>query len=97
MKRKKYLTWLHSNQDQHLGVQSSKNEVWRLIKTEKNNAWDQRCQQIETLIEGKSCSEVWKFIRSLRSSNKDKVQISIIEPEEWKDDYANLHQEKKRV
>ncbi|KAL3266372.1 hypothetical protein HHI36_010549 [Cryptolaemus montrouzieri] len=78
-----------------IGVQSSKNEVRRLIKREKKNAWDQHCQQIETLIGGKRCSEVWTFIRSLESSNKDKVHISIIEPEEWKDHYASLLQEKR--
>ncbi|KAL3281141.1 hypothetical protein HHI36_004361 [Cryptolaemus montrouzieri] len=32
--------------------------------------------KIETLIGGKRYSEVWKFIRSLKSSNKDKVHIS---------------------
>ncbi|KAL3286226.1 hypothetical protein HHI36_000737 [Cryptolaemus montrouzieri] len=64
------------------------------MKTEKNNAWDQHCQQIETLIGGKRCSEVWKFIRGLKSSNKDKVHISITEPKKWKDHYANLLQEK---
>ncbi|KAL3267280.1 hypothetical protein HHI36_011411 [Cryptolaemus montrouzieri] len=61
-----------------------------MIKTEKNNAWNLHCQQIETLIGRERCSEVWKFIRSLKSSHKDKVHISIIEPEEWKDHYANL-------
>ncbi|KAL3286053.1 hypothetical protein HHI36_000566 [Cryptolaemus montrouzieri] len=59
MKKKKYLIWLHSNQDKHLQEnKAAKNEVRRLIKTEKNNAWDQYCQQIETLIGGKRCSEV---------------------------------------
>ncbi|KAL3282515.1 hypothetical protein HHI36_005697, partial [Cryptolaemus montrouzieri] len=74
---------------------SARNEVMRLIKTEENNAWYQHCQQIETLIGGKRCSKVRKFIRSLKSSNKDKVHISIIELEEWKDHYANLLQEKR--
>ncbi|KAL3277667.1 hypothetical protein HHI36_013013, partial [Cryptolaemus montrouzieri] len=74
---------------------AAKNGVRRLIKTEKNNAWDQHCKQIELLIEGKRCSEVLKFIRSLISLNKDKVQISIIEPEEWKDHYTNILQEKR--
>ncbi|KAL3268499.1 hypothetical protein HHI36_007611 [Cryptolaemus montrouzieri] len=60
------------------GVQSSKNEVRRLIKTEENNAWDPHCQQIETLIGGNRCSKIWRFIRSLKSSNKDKVHTSII-------------------
>ncbi|KAL3270057.1 hypothetical protein HHI36_009115 [Cryptolaemus montrouzieri] len=91
MKKKKYLTWLRSNQDKHLQeYKAVKNEVRRLIKTEKNNAGHQHCQQIETLVGGKRCSEVWKFIRSLESSNKDKAHISIIEPEEWKDYYANV-------
>ncbi|KAL3270035.1 hypothetical protein HHI36_009091 [Cryptolaemus montrouzieri] len=85
MKRKKYSTWLHSNQDKHL-------QEYIAAKNEKNYAWDQHCQQIETLIGGKRCSEVWKFIRSLKSSNGDKVHLSIIEPEEWKDHYANLLQ-----
>ncbi|KAL3279174.1 hypothetical protein HHI36_016688 [Cryptolaemus montrouzieri] len=96
MKKKKYLTWLHSNQDKHLQeYKAAKNEVRRLIKTENNNAWDQHCQQIGTLIGGKRCYEVWKFIRSLKISNKDKLHISIIEPEEWKDHYANLLQVKR--
>ncbi|KAL3272901.1 hypothetical protein HHI36_014361 [Cryptolaemus montrouzieri] len=51
---------------------AAKNEVRRLIKAQKNNVWDQHGQQIETLIGGKRCSKVWKFIRSLKSSNKDK-------------------------
>ncbi|KAL3288410.1 hypothetical protein HHI36_002858 [Cryptolaemus montrouzieri] len=88
MKKKKYLTWLQEYKQQ-------KNEVRRLIKTEENNAWDQHCPQLETLIEGKRCSEVWKSIRSLKSSSKDKDHISIIEPDEWKDHYANLLQEKR--
>ncbi|KAL3269717.1 hypothetical protein HHI36_008777 [Cryptolaemus montrouzieri] len=59
MKKKKYLTRLHSNQDKHLQeYKAAKNELRRLIKTEKNNAWDQHCQQIETLIGGKRYSEV---------------------------------------
>ncbi|KAL3277327.1 hypothetical protein HHI36_012678, partial [Cryptolaemus montrouzieri] len=73
---------------------SAKIEVRRLMKTEKINTCDQHCQRIETLIGGKRLSEVWKFIRSSKSSNKDKVHISIIEPEELKAHYANLLQEK---
>ncbi|KAL3266419.1 hypothetical protein HHI36_010595 [Cryptolaemus montrouzieri] len=95
-KKKKYSTWLRSNQDKHLQeYKAGKNEVRRLIKTEKNNSWDSHCQQIETLIGGKRSSEVWKFILSLKSSNKDDVHISIIKPEEWKDHYANLLHEKR--
>ncbi|KAL3282653.1 hypothetical protein HHI36_005828 [Cryptolaemus montrouzieri] len=71
-----------ANQDKDLQeYEAAKNLIRRLTKTEKNNAWDQHCQQIETLIRGKRYSEVWNFIRSLKSSNKDKVHISIFEHE----------------
>ena len=39
-----------------------KRKTRRIIIAEKNEMWDRKCQEINTYIGGRKCSEVWKFI-----------------------------------
>jgi hypothetical protein len=40
----------------------NKRQTRRIIRAEKNEMWDRKCQEINKYIGGKKCTETWKFI-----------------------------------
>ena len=40
--------------------------------------WDQKWAKIDTYIGGRKCTEVWKFLRNVKTAHKDRSPIEII-------------------
>jgi len=45
--------------------------------------WDQKCAEIDTYIGGRRCTEVWKFLRNVKTAYKDRSPVEIISIVEW--------------
>lgn len=61
-----------------------------LVVRERNQVWDQKCAEIDTYIGGRRCSEVWKFLRSVKTEYKDRANVEIIPTGEWNSYYKKL-------
>jgi hypothetical protein len=93
VRRKKslYLTALSTKK--HEDWEKYKNDrrnVKRLVVHERNQMWDQKCAEIDTYIGGRRCSEVWKFLRSVKTDYKDRASVEIISIGEWNTYYKKL-------
>ena len=64
--------------------------VKRLIAHESNGVWDQKCAENDTYIGGRRCSEVWKFLRNVKTMHKDRSTVEIISIGEWNTYYKKL-------
>jgi len=40
--------------------------------------WDRKCQKINTYIGGRKCTEAWKFIKNVRTSEKESVNLQMM-------------------
>ena len=52
--------------------------------------WDQKCAKIDTYIGGRRCTEVRKFLRSVKTEYKDTAPVEIISIGEWNTYYKKL-------
>jgi len=60
-----------------------KRKTIQTIIAEKNEMWDRKCQEINTYIGGRKCSEAWKFIKKVRTSEKESVHLPMIPIDKW--------------
>jgi hypothetical protein len=53
--------------------------------------WDRKCQEINTYeyIGGRKCTEVCKFIKNVRTSEKESVHLQMIPIDRWVQYYKN--------
>ena len=58
-------------------------ETRRIIGAEKKEMWDRKCQEINTYIGGRKCTEAWSFIKSVRTSGKENVQLQMVPTDRW--------------
>ncbi|CAG9840324.1 unnamed protein product [Diabrotica balteata] len=90
-KKEQHLKGLNTkNTEDHQPYKETDRQLRKMIKQEKNKTWDQKCQEINTYIGGKQCTEVWNFIQSAKNIEKDKAHIHTIKPRQWKDHYESL-------
>lgn len=90
-KKQAYLKWLNTkSEEDHATFKEIKRQARRLITAEKNKVWDKKCQDINTYIGGRKCTEVWNFIGALKNTGKDNAFLQTIKPKEWKNYYKNL-------
>jgi len=52
--------------------------------------WDRKCQEINTYIESGKCTEAWKFIKNVRTSEKESVHLQMIPIDRWVQYYQDL-------
>lgn len=52
--------------------------------------WDRKCIEMNTYLGGARCSETWKFIKKIRSENRNSVNIQLIPTKKWVDHYEQL-------
>ena len=52
--------------------------------------WDQKCGEIDTYIGGRRCTEVWKFLRNVKTAHKDTSPVELIPIGGWKTYYKKL-------
>jgi hypothetical protein len=52
--------------------------------------WDQKCAEIDTYIGGRRCTEVWKFLRNVKSAHKNRYPVEITPIGEWNTYYKKL-------
>ena len=52
--------------------------------------WDRKCQEINTYIGGRKCGEAWKFIKKVRTSEKESVHLPMIQIDKWVQYYQNF-------
>ena len=67
-----------------------KRQTRRIIIAEKNEMWDRKCQEINTYIGGRKCTEAWKFIKKFRTSEKESVHLQMIQIDKLVQYYQNL-------
>ena len=51
--------------------------------------WDRKCQEINTYIGGRKCTEAWKFVKRVRSG-KESVHLQMIPTDRWVQYYHDL-------
>jgi len=75
-KKKLYQKWLSTKryEDKH-AYREIKRQRRRIIKAEKNEMWDSKCQEINTYIGGRKCTGAWKFIERVRIPGKESVHL----------------------
>ena len=49
----------------------------------RNEFWDKKCLEIQSYLGSKKCSESWKFIKKIRSSNSGKSQLNLLSADTW--------------
>lgn len=90
-KKKLYQKWLNTqhqeDRDQYLDI---KRTTRRTINIAQKEMWDKKCSEINTYIGGKKCSESWKFMKNLKSDQKNKANVQIIPTKKWIDHYQKL-------
>ena len=69
---------------------NDRRNVKPLVAHESNQVWDQKCAEIDTYIGGRRCTEVWKFLRSVKTEYKDRTPVEIISIGEWNTYYKKL-------
>ena len=52
--------------------------------------WDRKCQEINKYVGGKKCTETWKFIKIVRTSEKESVHLQMIPIDRWVQYYLDL-------
>jgi len=52
--------------------------------------WDRKCQEINTYIGGRKCTEAWKLIKRFRTSGKESVNLQMIPTDRWVQYYQDL-------
>ena len=90
-KKKVYQKWLSTKryEDKHAYLEI-KRQTRRIIRAEKNEMWDRKCQEINTYIGGRKCTEAWKFIKRVRTSGKESVHLQMIPTDRWVQYYQDL-------
>jgi len=64
--------------------------VKRLVTLESNCVWDQKCAEIDTYLWGRRYTEVWKFLRNVKTTYKDRSSVEIISIGEWNTYYKKV-------
>jgi hypothetical protein len=62
----------------------------RIVIAEKDEMWERKCQEINTHIGGRKCTEAWKFIKNVRTSEKRSVHLQMIPIDRWVQYYEDL-------
>ena len=90
-KKTLYQKWLNTkrHEDKQMCLEI-KRQMRGIIREEKNEMWDRKCQEINTYIEGSKCTEAWKFIKKVRTSEKESVHIQMIPFNRWVQYYQDL-------
>ena len=98
IKEKKYLylKWLSTRDDED---RKSYNRYKYMVKKEviraKNEAWDKKCANVNSLVGGSRSREAWKTVNSLRRNTNEKRKTNPIDIEQWKNYYDDLLTEKR--
>ena len=50
----------------------------RMVANYKNEFSDKKCMRIKSYFGSEKCSEFWKFIKNIRSSNSGRSQLNLI-------------------
>lgn len=61
-----------------------------MIRKEKQQSWERKCQEVEMYIGGTKTSEIWKFIKQVKSPQMEKVRIQSISVSKWEDYFRTL-------
>jgi len=59
-------------EDRHAHLEI-KTQTRRIIRSEKNEMWDRKCQEINTYRGGRKCTVACKFIKRVKTSGKESV------------------------
>lgn len=84
---KKFL--MHRTEENNRNYKEKNRELRNKIKKEKNNFWEQKCNQINAYVGGSRSTEVWQTIKNLKNNSR-RDSLSLINNEQWKDYYESL-------
>lgn len=94
-KNAQYHRWLNNKTREERELYKTKNrEVRNKIKQEKNEYWEQKCGQIDSLIGRSRSTEVWRTVRNMKTNETNNIS-PIIPLEEWRNYYKELLVEKR--
>ncbi|XP_044757762.1 uncharacterized protein LOC123315921 [Coccinella septempunctata] len=95
-KKKAYMKWITTRlQEDRDTYNAMKRATRNKINKAKNEIWDKKCREIDTYIGGRKSTEVWKFIKNVKSTGKEKSNISVIRQQQWIQHYTELLQERR--
>ncbi|XP_072392124.1 uncharacterized protein [Diabrotica undecimpunctata] len=86
-KKKAYARWLSTkhqvDRDKYLNLRRT---TRRVVIAAKKEMWDRKCQDINTYIGGRKCSETWKLLYKIKNTERN----TQFPTEKWKEHYENL-------
>ncbi len=75
-KKQLFAKWLSTYEDKDkYNYIIQRRRVRNLIRKEKQQSWERKCKEIEMYIGGRKTTEVWKYIRNIKSPCRENVQI----------------------
>ena len=75
-KKNSYLTALNTKKPEDWeNYKNDRRNIKRLATHESNRVWDQKCAETDTYIGGRRCTEVWKFLRNVKTMHKDRSTV----------------------
>lgn len=90
-KKNAYKKWLCSKQQQD---RDSYLEIKRITRQKvtaaKREIWDKKCQEINSYLGGRKCTESWKFISMVKAPEKFAPGLQLIPLNKWKEYYEKL-------
>jgi hypothetical protein len=90
-KKSSYLTTLSTKKPEDWEkYKNDRRTVKRLVTHERNRVWDQKCAENDTYIGGRRCTEVWKFLRNVKTAHRDRYPVEVIPIGEWNTYYKKL-------
>lgn len=54
----------------------------------KERIMGEKCKKVDNYIGGKRSSDAWKLIRTLKQNNTNKINIQLIQIDQWKQHYS---------
>jgi len=83
-KKNIYQKWLNTKrqEDKHAQLEI-KRQTRGIIGAVEKEMWDRKCQEINTYIGVRKCAEAWSFIKGVRTSGKENVQLQMVPTDRW--------------
>lgn len=93
-KKRLYEKWLSTKKAENKEeYKIQRNRVRNMIRKEKQQSWERKCQEVEMYIGGTKTNEIWKFIKQVKSPKMEKVHIQSISVSKWEEYFKKLFQE----
>jgi len=95
-KKEAYQKWLttQDQEDRNLYIRTRREVKKKTIRA-KNETWEKTCQEVEQHIGGTRSQSAWNVLRSLKKEESNKINLQMIQMDQWVEYYSNMLIEKR--